>query len=79
MFDLKDRVKSRLEDTHDNDILVEFDSGELNEEQFGFLTQLPEILDNDENLEEGSFNLGIFKITINKIKTYEGDLIKCER
>ena len=33
---------------------------------------------NDE-LEIGSFELDIFEININKIKTYEEELIKCER
>ena len=43
---------------------------------FQMLQQLPEILSNDEELEVGSFTLGIFEVTINKIKTYEDDLIK---
>ena len=79
MFDLKDRVKSRLEDTFDNDIIVEFDAQEFTPEQFKIIAQLPEILSNDEELEVGEFNLGIFKITINQIKTYEKNLINCNR
>ena len=43
------------------------------------LFQLSAILSNDKQIETGSFELGIFKITINKIKTYEENLIKCER
>ena len=39
---------------------------------------MSEILSNDEELEVGEFGLGIFKIIVNKIKTYEGELIKCE-
>ena len=35
------------------------------------------ILDKIESGDE--FDLGIFKITINKLKTYEEELIKCER
>ena len=62
-----------------NDILVEFDGRELTAEQFNYIAQLPEILANDEELEVGEFNLGIFRIVINKIKTYEEELIKCER
>ena len=42
------------------------------------IQQLSEILANDE-LEVGSFELDIFEISINKIKTYEEGLIKCER
>tara|TARA_Y100000593_G_C4180482_1_gene271797 strand:- start:310 stop:753 length:444 start_codon:yes stop_codon:yes gene_type:complete len=76
-LDMKKRVKSRLDSKVDNDIVVEFDAKDLNQENFNHIVQLPEILANDEQLEEGSFTLGIFKITINKIKTYEKDLIKC--
>ena len=43
---------------------------------FNTLQQLSEILANDE-LEVGSFELDIFEIKINKIKTYEEELIKC--
>jgi glycosyltransferase involved in cell wall biosynthesis len=58
-----------------NDILVEFDSVKLTNESFNILVQLPHILSNDEQLEVGEFELGIFKIKINKIKTYEEELI----
>ena len=78
MFDLRERVKSRIEETPDNDIVVEFDAKEFTPEQFNYLANLSEILSNDDELEVGSFELGIFKITINKIKTYEKELIKCE-
>ena len=79
IIDLKDRVKSRIDDTPDNDIIVEFDAKELTPQQFNYIAQLSEILANDEELEVGEFELGIFKIKVNKIKTYEEDLIKCER
>ena len=79
MFPLKERVKSRIEETPDNDIVVEFDAQEFTPQQFNYLAQLSEILSNDEELEEGSFNLGIFEISINRIKTYEEDLIICKR
>ena len=63
-----------------NDIVVEFDAREFTPEQFNYLANLSEILAwNDEELEEGSFELGIFTITVNKIKTYEEELIVCER
>ena len=82
MFDLKDRVKSRLEDTPDNDIIVKFDAKELTPEQFNIISQLPEIFANDEGIEKdtvGEVDLGIFKITINSTRTYEEDLIICKR
>jgi hypothetical protein len=81
MFDLNDRVKSRLEDTPDNDIIVEFDAREFTPEQFNIIAQLPEILANDEGIEEdsvGEFELGIFKIQINSARTYEEKLIICK-
>jgi len=81
MFDLKDRVKSRLEDTPDNDIIVEFDAKEFTPEQFNYLANLSEILASDKEIEEdsvGEFELGIFKIKINSARTYEEKLIICK-
>ena len=82
LFDLNDRVKSNIGNEPDNDIIVEFNCKEFTPQQFNYLAQLSEILANDEELEEGSFgefDLGIFKITINNLQTYEKELIKCER
>ena len=62
-----------------NDIVVEFDALKLTPQQFNYIAQLPEILSNDEELEVGEFELGIFIVNVNKIKTYEKDLIVCER
>ena len=42
------------------------------------ITSLSEILANDKELEVGEFELGIFTITVNKIKTYEQENIICE-
>tara|TARA_B100001250_G_scaffold375564_1_gene363218 strand:+ start:22 stop:1122 length:1101 start_codon:yes stop_codon:yes gene_type:complete len=78
MFNLRDKVSS-LMDKHTNDIVVEFNARDLNQENFNVLTNLSEILANDKELEVGEFELGIFKFTINKLKTYEEELIKCER
>jgi hypothetical protein len=79
MFDLGEKIHSIRKKNKTNDVLVEFDGRELTPQQFNYIAQLSEILSNDEELEVGSFELGIFKITINKIKTYEEELIKCER
>ena len=76
-FDLKDRVQG-LFDAGSNDITIEFDAGDFNNESFNIITSLSEILANDEELEVGEFELGIFSIKVNKINTYEKDLIKCE-
>jgi len=58
-----------------NDIEVRFDGSKLNNQNFNYLTQLPQILANDKELEVGSFELDIFEIHINKIQTYEKYLI----
>jgi len=78
MFDLRERVNSKMNNVT-NDIEVEFNARQFTPEQFNYIAQLPEILSNDEELEVGEFELGIFTITVNKIKTYEEELIKCER
>ena len=54
---------------------TEFNAGDLNQEHFNTIIQLPEILSNDEELETGEFDLGIFKIRIKRIKTYEKENI----
>jgi len=77
-LDLKDRVKSKMDNEPDNDIIVEFDCREFTPQQFNYIAQLPDILSNDEELEVGEFELGIFKVKVNKIKTYEEELIKCD-
>ncbi len=78
MFDLSKRVFS-IDTEKQNDIIVRFDGSQFTQQHMDYIIQLSEILANDEELEEGSFDLSIFEIEINKIKTYEKDLIKCER
>ena len=76
LFNLKDRVRY-TSDKVTNDIVVKFDGKELTPAQFQYIAQLPDIL--KDSGEVGEMELGIFKIVINKLDTYEGDLIKCER
>ena len=78
MFDLDKRIQS-IHGKKTNDIEVRFDGNHLTQENFQIIQQLPEILANDEELEEGSFELDIFEINIKHIRTYEKGLIKCER
>ena len=78
MFDLRERVLS-LMDNPINDIVVEFSAREFTAQQLNYLANLSEILTNDEELEVGEFELGIFTVKVNKIKTYEEELIVCER
>jgi len=75
LFDLNDRVRD-MDVEKNNDIVIEFDGRELIPVQFQYIAQLPDIL--KDSGEVGEMELGIFKITINKIKTYEEELIKCE-
>tara|TARA_Y100000361_G_scaffold71021_1_gene62874 strand:- start:904 stop:2073 length:1170 start_codon:yes stop_codon:yes gene_type:complete len=75
-MNLKERVTT-LMDTPDNDIVVEIDCNNFTAGHMTYIMLLSEILADDEDLEEGQFNLDIFKIKINKIKTYEEELIKC--
>tara|TARA_R100001594_G_scaffold35131_1_gene64288 strand:+ start:12666 stop:13862 length:1197 start_codon:yes stop_codon:yes gene_type:complete len=77
MFDLSKRIYS-IDSKKQNDIEIRFDGDKFNNNSFQYIQQLSEILVNDE-LEVGSFELDIFEININKIKTYEEELIKCER
>ena len=79
LIDLNDRVLDINIFKPTNDIIVEFDAREFTPEQFNYLANLSEILANDKELETGEFELGIFKVKVNKIKTYEGELIVCER
>ena len=57
----------------DNDIIIEFDAEKLNQQSFGVLTQLSEII--SESGEIGDFELDIFNIKIKSLNTYENDLI----
>ena len=74
LFNLKDRVKYTSDEVT-NDIVIEFDGMEMTPEQFNYIAQLPEILDGSGEI--GEMELGIFKIKINKLETYEKELIKC--
>jgi len=72
-FDLNNRLMSS---NVDNDILVTFDSELINQQNFHYLTQLPKIIQDSGVV--GEFTLDIFDIKINKIKSYEKELIKCD-
>jgi glycosyltransferase involved in cell wall biosynthesis len=72
-IDLTKKIKVIGYSVPDNDIVVEFDATKLNQESFNILMQLPEII--AESGEIGTFELDIFKITINNMTTYEHNLI----
>ena len=56
------------------DIIVEVDGGVFNQDDFGIIQQLNDIV--KENGEIGTFELGNLKITINSMDEYQNDLIK---
>ena len=60
-----------------NDIVVHIDCQYLNQQNFQMLTQLPEIL--EEQGEIGEFELDVFTVEVRKLKTYEKELIVCEK
>jgi len=72
-IDLKSKFKLIKHTVPNNDIIVKFDGKLLTQELFNILTQLPEII--TESGEVGTFELDIFKITINNLETYEHNLI----
>ena len=74
LFDLSLRVNP-IKNIVINDIEVRIDGSKLNNQNFNYIVQLSQILANDGELEVGSFELDVFEININKIKTYENKLI----
>jgi glycosyltransferase involved in cell wall biosynthesis len=74
-FDLSKRVLSinNNDPIGENDIVVEFDCRRLTNDNFKLLQQLPEIIKDSGDI--GTFELDIFKITINSLETYEHTLI----
>jgi len=74
-YDLNKRVYS-IHSKKENDIIVRFDATKLTQLGMNFITQLGNII--KDSGEIGSMEYDIFEIEIKSMKTYEGDLIKCE-
>ncbi len=76
-FDLNKRVHDLTEnDKNDyDDVLVEIDGNTFSNESFRHIQYLSEILENDDQIEPGTFGLGDIKITVNNLQTYEQGLI----
>ena len=74
-FDLSKRVLilENNDPIGENDIVVEFDGTKLTQESFNLIQQLSEVIQNSGEI--GTFELDIFKITINSLETYEHTLI----
>lgn len=69
-FNLKDRINSGKI----TDIWVEFDANKLTQYSYNIITELSSVLESSE-IEVGQFELDIFKVTVNNVKTYENELI----
>tara|TARA_R110000824_G_scaffold111106_6_gene259390 strand:+ start:2465 stop:3658 length:1194 start_codon:yes stop_codon:yes gene_type:complete len=65
-----------IDSEKENDVIVRFDKTKLTQEGFEFLQKLPMIL--QDSGEIGSMEFDIFEIKINKLESYEKDLIKCD-
>ena len=75
-YNLNKRVHSMTGDNDKfdyNDIVVEFEGSLFRQEDFQYITQLPEIL--DQGFENGSFELGNLKITVTHVESYTNELI----
>ena len=74
-FDLSKKIHSdRIKPK--NNVIVKFDCNELNQDNFQIIVNLSEIL--QESGDVGEMELGIFKLNIKSLKTYEKDLIFCK-
>ena len=77
LLDLHTRVKP-YDSEKNNDILIEFDANDFTIKHMNIISQLSEIFSVDKELETGEHELHIFKIIINKLQTYEKNLICCD-
>ena len=71
-FDLSKKLHS-LYTEPDNDVVIRFDASKLNQSNFQILVNLSEIL--QQSGEVGEMELEIFEFYINKLDTYEKELI----
>ena len=82
MYIMAQRVKCLDNLTPDNDIIIEIDGHSFNQNDFQYIQNFAEIIANDNELYEEElpceFELGTMKITINKLQTYEKELILCK-
>ena len=75
LYDFKKRILTTKHNDAigENDIIVEFDGTKLTNDSFNILTNLSDII--TESGEVGTFELDIFKITINQIESNTKSLI----
>lgn len=72
-FDLTKRINVDV----DSDIEISFDGSKFTQNSFSIIQQLSAILESNE-IEVGEFELDIFNIQINRVKTYEHNLIRLD-
>ena len=72
VIDLSERVRTEF-DEYDTDIVVKLDASELNQETFGYIQKLSEIIHGHGEL--GKFKLGNLKIEIHSLEEYQESLI----
>lgn len=76
IINLSDRVKSTPFETISNEIIVYIDGKTFNNDDYGIIQQLSEII--KDNGQEGEFEIGNLNIIINKMNEYQKDLIICK-
>ena len=69
-------LKEKFSDIENRDIEVRFNPKTMSQDSWNIIQQLPKIIQ-DSGEEGETFELDIFEIMINKMKTYEKELIKC--
>ena len=72
-YNLSERINQNVS----NDIEIIFDGNKFTQNSFNIIQQIPAILESNE-IEPGEFEIDIFKIKVNKAKTYEQTLISVE-
>lgn len=74
-YNLTERIHT-IDISPTNDVVIYLDANDIssNSQSLNTIQMIPDILDNN-SLEEGSYEVGDFKITINAVKTYGTDLI----
>ena len=70
-FNIADKINNIV----GNDIIVKFDANKLTQYSYQLITELSSILESSE-IEIGEFELDIFNFTVNRLETYENELIK---
>tara|TARA_R110000822_G_scaffold112501_3_gene243402 strand:- start:1797 stop:2345 length:549 start_codon:yes stop_codon:yes gene_type:complete len=70
-FNIADKINNIV----GNDIIVKFDANKLTQYSYQLITELSSILESSE-IDIGEFELDIFKFNVNRLETYENELIK---